>query len=276
MTGWQKQARATTASPVWAAACLCANILAPGSAAPRQIVANPDGSFSATALEISNTALVWQVAMGGFVVAAFLAAIILWVSTALRRARHANIRRAAFVSSALNNLTTGIVMLDAHKRVVFCNDRYLEIYGLDRFDLFPGMTGPDLLDLRKQRGMFDGLLDTYYRNVEHTDGHICELSDSRSILIKHRKLANGGTVSTHEDCTAQRKMSRQLATTTHFLESVIDNIPVCGRGQKHRGWQIIFSPTAAFEQFSGLSRDQIIGHTAEKVYVRKRHGSGGG
>ena len=265
MTGWQKQARATTASPVWAAACLCANILAPGSAAA-QIVANPDGSFSATALEISNTALVWQVAMGGFVVAAFLAAIILWVSTALRRARHANIRRAAFVSSALNNLTTGIVMLDAHKRVVFCNDRYLEIYGLDRFDLFPGMTGPDLLDLRKQRGMFDGLLDTYYRNVEHTDGHICELSDSRSILIKHRKLANGGTVSTHEDCTAQRKMSRQLATTTHFLESVIDNIPVCVAAKSIEDGRYILA-NRAFEQFSGLSRDQIIGHTAEKVYV---------
>ena len=265
MTGWQKQARATTASPVWAAACLCANILAPGSAAA-QIVANPDGSFSATALEISNTALVWQVAMGGFVVAAFLAAIILWVSTALRRARHANIRRAAFVSSALNNLTTGIVMLDAHKRVVFCNDRYLEIYGLDRFDLFPGMTGPDLLDLRKQRGMFDGLLDTYYRNVEHTDGHICELSDSRSILIKHRKLANGGTVSTHGDCTAQRKMSRQLATTTHFLESVIDNIPVCVAAKSIEDGRYILA-NRAFEQFSGLSRDQIIGHTAEKVYV---------
>ncbi len=139
MTGWQKQARATTASPVWVAVCLCA-ILAPGSAAA-QIVANPDGSFSATALEISNTALVWQVAMGGLVVAAFLAAIILWVSSALRRARHSNIRRAAFVSSALNSLTTGIVMVDARKRIVFCNDRYLEMYGFSRSDLVPGMTG---------------------------------------------------------------------------------------------------------------------------------------
>ncbi len=265
MTGWQKQARATTASPVWVAACACVLIFGSGSAVA-QIVANPDGTFSAAVTDTTQTAMIWQVVIGGFVIVAFLAAIILWTSTALRRARHANIRRAAFVSSSLNNLTTGIVMLDGHKRVVFCNDRYLEIYGLDRFDLFPGMTGPDLLDLRKQRGTFDGMFDTYYRNVEHPDGYICELPDSRSILIKHRKLANGGTVSTHEDCTAQRKLSRQLATTKNFLESVIDNIPVCVAVKSIEDGRYILA-NRAFEQFSGLSRDQIIGHTAEKVYV---------
>ena len=264
MTGWQKQARATTASPVWVAVCLCA-VLAPGSAAA-QIVANPDGSFSATALEISNTALVWQVAMGGLVVAAFLAAIILWVSSALRRARHSNIRRAAFVSSALNSLTTGIVMVDARKRIVFCNDRYLEMYGFSRSDLVAGMTGRDLTALRATRGMLCDDIDEYYRNVKSPEGHVCELLDGRSILVKHRELSNGGIVSTHEDCTARRKMSRQLATTTHFLESVIDNIPVCVAAKSIEDGRYILA-NRAFEQFSGLSRDQIIGQTAEKVYV---------
>ncbi|MFT6671359.1 MAG: diguanylate cyclase (GGDEF)-like protein/PAS domain S-box-containing protein, partial [Afipia broomeae] len=239
--------------------------MAPGSAAA-QIVANPDGSFSATALEISNTALVWQVAMGGLVVAAFLAAIILWVSSALRRARHSNIRRAAFVSSALNSLTTGIVMVDARKRIVFCNDRYLEMYGFSRSDLVAGMTGRDLTALRATRGMLCDDIDEYYRNVKSPEGHVCELLDGRSILVKHRELSNGGIVSTHEDCTARRKMSRQLATTTHFLESVIDNIPVCVAAKSIEDGRYILA-NRAFEQFSGLSRDQIIGQTAEKVYV---------
>jgi PAS domain-containing protein len=60
--------------------------------------------------------------------------------SALRRARHANIRRAAFVSGALNSLTIGIVMIDARKRIVFCNDRYLQIYGFSRADIGAGMT----------------------------------------------------------------------------------------------------------------------------------------
>jgi diguanylate cyclase (GGDEF)-like protein/PAS domain S-box-containing protein len=265
MTGWQKQARATAASPVWIAVCLCASILESGSAAA-QIVANPDGSFSAMAAEGARNAMIWQMVIGGFVVVAFLAAIILWISTALRRARHSNIRRAAFVSSALNNLTTGIVMIDARKRIVFCNDCYLGIYGLTRSDLKAGMTGRELTELRAQRGMLTGDIDEYYRNVQSANGYVCELADGRSILVKHRELSNGGTVSTHEDCTAQRRMSRQLANTKNFLESVIDNIPVCVAVKSIEDGKYILA-NRAFEQFSGMSRDDIIGNTAHKVYV---------
>ena len=265
MTGWQKQARATTASRVWAAAYVCIPTLLSGSAAA-QIVANPDGTFSASSMDSAHTAIIWQVVIGGFVIVAFLTAIILWISTALRRARHANIRRAAFVSSALNSLGTGIVMIDARKRIVFCNDRYLEIYGLTRADLSAGMTGRELTALRMQRGMLSGDIDEYYRNVKTASGCICELADGRSILIKHRELSNGGIVSTHEDCTDQRKLSRQLATTKSFLESVIDNIPVCVAVKSIEDGRYILA-NRAFEQFSGLSRDQIIGNTAERVYV---------
>ncbi len=265
MTGWQKQARATAAIPAGVAVCLYASTLGIGSATA-QIVANPDGTFSALTTDSMQTAMIWQLAIGGFVVVAFLAAVILWVSTALRRARHTNIRRAAFVSSALNNLTHGIVMIDAHKRVVFCNDHYLSMYGLDRFDLFPGMTGRDLVDLRKQRGMLDTPIDDYYRNVEHADGYVCELRDGRSILIKHRKLANGGLVSTHEDCTEQRKLAKELAKNKNFLESVIDNIPVCVAAKSIEDGRYILA-NRAFEQFAGVSRDRIIGHTAASIYV---------
>jgi diguanylate cyclase (GGDEF)-like protein/PAS domain S-box-containing protein len=247
------------------AVCLCVSILTHGSATA-QIVANPDGTFSALSMEGMQTAMIWQLLIGGFVVVAFLASVILWISTALRRARHVNIRRAAFVASALNNLTNGIVMIDARKRVVFCNDRYLEIYRLDRFDIFPGMTGRDLLDLRKQRGTLDASIEDYYRNVERPDGYVCDLSDGRSILIKHRKLANGGLVSTHEECTEQRKLSKELAKNRNFLESVIDNIPVCVAAKSIDDGRYILA-NRAFEQFAGISRDQIIGKTATSVYL---------
>ncbi|MCF2522107.1 EAL domain-containing protein [Bradyrhizobium sp. G127] len=264
MTGWQKQAHTTTVSLGRIAGSFCVSAMACGSASA-QIIANPDGTFSALSSDSAHTALMWQVAIGGFVVIAFLAAMVLWISTALRRARHANIRRAAFVSSALNNLANGIVMVDARKRMVFCNDRYLEMYGLDRFDLFPGMTGRDLLELRKQRGTISGEIDDYFCNVQHPDGYVCELKDGRSILIKHRKLANGGIVSTHEDCTEQRSLSKELAKNKNFLESVIDNIPVCVAAKSIEDGKYILA-NRAFEQFAGISRDQIIGKTAHSVY----------
>ena len=53
----------------------------------------------------------------------------------MRKVKRSQLRRNAFVSSALNNLNQGVVMTDSQKRVVFCNDRYLEIYGLARSDI---------------------------------------------------------------------------------------------------------------------------------------------
>ena len=38
---------------------------------------------------------------------------------------------------------------------MFCNDRYLEIYGLTRSDIATDMTGPELLELRRKRGVLD-------------------------------------------------------------------------------------------------------------------------
>ena len=81
--------------------------------------------------------------------AAFIAAIVLWVHAALRRVKRSQLRRTAYISSALNSLSHGVVLTDPNNRIVYCNDRYLEIYGLHRSDLPPGMTGKELLALRR-------------------------------------------------------------------------------------------------------------------------------
>ena len=104
---------------------------------------------------------VWEFLIGGIVVASFLAAIGLWTLSALRRAKHANLRRSAFISSALNNLNQGVMMTNAQNRVVFCNDRFLEMYGVSRADISSDMTGRDLLELRRARGV----LSIYRRRV---------------------------------------------------------------------------------------------------------------
>ena len=101
-----------------------------------------DGAFGAALAEPASSLpwltgefaphMMWEVVIGGVVAGAFLAALVLWVASALRQVRHQQQRRNIFVGSALNHLGQGIVMLDAQKRLVFCNDRYLEIYGLSR------------------------------------------------------------------------------------------------------------------------------------------------
>src|SRR5579864_7337972 len=72
----------------------------------------------------------WEMAIGGFVVCCFLTSVGLWVISTLRRFKRSQLRRNAFVSSALNNLNQGVAITNRRERVVFLNDRYLEIYGL--------------------------------------------------------------------------------------------------------------------------------------------------
>ena len=106
--------------------------------------------------------MIWEILIGGIVVAAFLGAIAIWVASALRRAKRSQLRRNVFISSALDHLNQGVVMTDPRGRVVFCNDQYLQIYGLVRSDVPRNMTGPELLEMRRKKGVLDVSDDDFY------------------------------------------------------------------------------------------------------------------
>src|SRR5512142_456422 len=108
-----------------------------GAVAPARAFALSD-SLSAPAFDKLDPNVVWEALIGGIVVCALLAAVALWIHSSLRRTRRSQLRRSAFISSAMNNLNQGVVMTDAERRIMFCNDRYLEIYGLSRSDLWTG------------------------------------------------------------------------------------------------------------------------------------------
>lgn len=212
--------------------------------------------------------LVWEALIGGVVVCAFLAAVALWIHSALRRSRRSQLRRNAFVSSAMNNLNQGVVMTDAQRRIIFCNDRYLEIYGLARSDLWTGMTGRDILELRRQRGVLAVSDDDFYEKAASSNGLISELPDGRAILVKYFILPNGGSVATHLDVSEQRKLSRQLASTKQFLETVLDNVPACVAAKNIEDGRYIFA-NRAYERFWGFSRDQVVGKNARELFGPK-------
>lgn len=209
--------------------------------------------------------VVWELLIGSVVVASFLGAIGLWILSALRKARRAQLRRNAFVSSALNHLNQGVVMTDVRERIVFCNDRYLEIYGLSRADIRRNMTGTELLELRRDRGVLDVSAEDFFARAAAPDGLVTELPGGRSVLVRYFPLPNGGSVATHLDCTDQRKLSRKLASTTQFLESVLDNVPVCVAAKNIEDGRYIFA-NRAFERFSRFSRDHIVGKRADEIF----------
>lgn len=224
------------------------------------------GSFYADAsLVAADPRVFWQMLLGGFAVLGLLAAILIWVSTALRRVRMSHKRRIAFIDSSLNRMNQGIVMANAQRRVVFCNDRYLEIYGLSRSDLFPGITNDDLIEMRHRKGLLGGTLDEYMARVRAEAKFVVELPDGRSIQVHNSRLPSGGVVSLHEDCTDQRALGRQLASTKNFLESVVDNIPVCIAAKNIDDGRYTLA-NRAFEEFSRMPREKIVGQRADEIF----------
>ena len=246
--------------PAQAVVCLVAAVAPSGAAwAVSESFSPPSYVGSA------DPSLIWEMLIGGIVICSFLAAIALWIFSALRKAQRAQLRRNAFVSSALNNLNQGVVMTDPQQRIVFCNDRYLEIYGLARSDVPRSMTGPELLELRLKRGVLDVSVEEFYETAGTPEGLITELPDGRSVMVKLFSLPNGGSVTTHEDCSEQRKLSRQLASTKQFLESMLDNVPVCVAAKSIEDGRYIFA-NRAFERFSRFSRDHILGKRADEIF----------
>ncbi|ABD06162.1 diguanylate cyclase/phosphodiesterase [Rhodopseudomonas palustris HaA2] len=229
-------------------------------------IAQASSSFAPTSyIGGFDPELIWEVLIGGFVLASFTSAIALWATAMLRKQRRLQRRKNMLVDSVLNKLQQGVVIVDARNRLVFCNDRYLEMYGLQRSDAPYGIPGGDLLSLRRARGTLDVSNEEFLRNARMPEGYIGELPDGRFVQVKFSALANGGMISTHDDCTELRLLSKQLVTTKQFLESVIDNIPVCVAAKNIEDGRYILA-NRAFEKLSGMPRDRIIGATAEEIY----------
>ncbi|CEG07136.1 Cyclic di-GMP phosphodiesterase Gmr [Afipia felis] len=224
-----------------------------------------DAEVAAGFSGVDQGSLTFQVVVDGLLVILILLAMFVWVMSALRRARRINARREFFVSSALNNLSQGIVITNARQVVTYCNDRYLQLYGLSRSDLRKNMTRFELMELRKARGMLAEDVETYWRDSMAPEGYMNVLPDGRRIRMKKETLANGGIVATHEDCTEEGRLSEELASTKRFLEMVLDNIPSAVMVKRIKDGKFVLANRAA-ETILNRKRDAIINQTVMEVH----------
>jgi diguanylate cyclase (GGDEF)-like protein len=139
------------------------------------------------------------------------------VEDADARLREQNLR----LDSALNNMSQGLCMFDAEARLVVCNTRYIEMYGLTSDIVTPGAALGDLLRLRLANGTFSRDPDQYIAELlatmakGKTANLQVELDDGRVIVVVNQPMAGGGWVATHEDITEQRKAEKRIAYLAH-------------------------------------------------------------
>ncbi len=129
---------------------------------------------------------------------------------------HARFRtQNAQLAAALNNMSEGLCMFDASTRLVLCNNRYIEMYALDRDLAKPGALLRDLLDQRKRAGTFGGDPDQYVadtlRRMREKNGlqDVREMPDGRFIAVSSQPMIGGGWVATHQDITERRQQDQE-------------------------------------------------------------------
>ena len=134
------------------------------------------------------------------------------------RAREAELSNQCIITdSALNNMSQGLCMFDAERRLVICNRRFADLYRLEEELTQPGTPLDDILAHRVQTGSYNKNSESYFgermnmvaRNQHQID--IVEQEDGRTIEIVFDPLPGGGWVATHEDITARRQAEARVA-----------------------------------------------------------------
>ncbi|MGY4289339.1 diguanylate cyclase (GGDEF)-like protein [Bradyrhizobium sp. LM2.7] len=121
---------------------------------------------------------------------------------------------------AVNNMTQGLLLFDASRRLVVCNQRYVEMYSLSAEIVKPGCSFHDIIAHRKATGSFTGNVDQYVarvlRDVHVRNSMVVDTADGRSIQIANEPLADGGWVATHEDITERRRTEERITHLAHY------------------------------------------------------------
>ncbi|MGV7217371.1 EAL domain-containing protein [Bradyrhizobium sp. UFLA05-112] len=121
---------------------------------------------------------------------------------------------------AVNNMTQGLLLFDDSRRLIVCNQRYLEMYGLSADVVKPGCSFHDIIAHRKATGSFAGDVDRYVarvlRDIHIRNSMVIDTSDGRSIQIVNEPLADGGWVATHEDITERRRTEERITHLAHY------------------------------------------------------------
>jgi diguanylate cyclase (GGDEF)-like protein len=164
--------------------------------------------------------LIGVAVLSALVIAMMLFLIVRQLSRQHRAAQRRHTLEKQRLDTAINNMTQGLLLFDSLQRLVICNQRYLDMYGLSLDVVRPGCSFRDVIAHRKQTGSFNGDVEQYcsstLRDMPLGEVLVIVTTDGRSIQIANRPLPDGGWVATHEDITERTRSDQRIAHLAHY------------------------------------------------------------
>jgi len=204
-------------------------------------------------------------------------------------------RERGHLHAAVNNMPIGLVMFDAGKRLIVCNDQYCAMYALPHDVTKRGTHLREMLEYRLGKGNFEGsdadregYIERILKLVERkdTDVRVVELGDGRSVSIIHHPIETGGWVGTHEDVTERQALNARLEQQNQLLmvkeeqlrnqniqlDAALNNM-VQGVAMFDAEDRLVLC-NARYREIYGLALDQVKAGTTLRQIVEQRIRSG--
>ena len=222
---------------------------------------------------------------------------------ALLQQREEELRQQnSWFEMALGSMPHGLCMVDPERKLVVCNKRYADIYGLPAELTTPGTPLSAVLDHRIANGIYVGGDVQAYREerlraVTKTSVRTFRLNGGRTVLVTRRPTAEGGWIAIHEDITERRRLQETEREAKEIVAAVFDAMPgaiICVAPDRRvmlwsRGAEQIFGYTSAEAvgqpyalvpaedqaEFNALFDRALAGEAMRDVLVKRRRKDGG-
>ncbi len=124
--------------------------------------------------------------------------------------------------AALNNMSQALCMVNADQRLIVCNVRFLELFGLSQGMVRPGVLISDIRRAANAIGYYGmPMLEDVWAEQDRliaqrrAETFFEEDAAGRALAASHQPMADGGWVATFEDVTERRRVEARISFMAH-------------------------------------------------------------
>ncbi len=165
-------------------------------------------------------------------------------------------------TTAIDHIAHGLCFFDGRQRLIVCNRRYAELYGLTLEQVRPGLSLTEIVDLRFSAGTTPEMSRDEYLAwrgriaiAAIASDTVTVLRDGRTLAIHHEPMPDGGWVSTHEDITERRRAAAQIERMAHH--DALTGLPNRRRFREHLDAKLACDPGAQVVAVLSIDLDRF-------------------